>query len=93
MAKMKQHEWIAGRDMLEPALVLRIDDYGMEPLSRGQFVPPKRYDDNTKAIWPTVERAKEAAEWAVKQFGHQYAVFQMVAIVEHSTPPVQVTDV
>lgn len=91
--KHEIHEWLSSRHMDDAALVLRIDDYSMTPLTRGQFVPRMRFDDKQKAIWPSVERAHQAAEWAVKQFGHQYAVFKMVAIVEADRPPIKTTEV
>ena len=57
------HEWLNERAMTEPSLVLRIDDYSMTPLSRGQFVPRGiRHDDSQKAIWPNRELACKAAE-------------------------------
>jgi len=89
----KQHPWLAARGMDKPSIVLRIDDYHTRPLSRGQFVPGVRLDDKQKAIWPNQELAAMAAEWATKHFGHTYAVFTMVAIVEHEEPPLKVTPV
>jgi hypothetical protein len=87
-----RHEWIASRDMDSPHLVLRIDDYSMLSLQRGQFVPNcPRSDDSQKAIWPNAELAHHAAEWAAKKFGHVYGVFQMTAIVEQKEPPLQTT--
>lgn len=92
--KKKLHDWIEERSMETPSVVLRIDDYGKEPLSRGQFYPENhRYDDVCKAVWPTRERAIEAAEWAVKKFGKVYGVFTMVNIVQPREPEITVTDV
>jgi hypothetical protein len=94
MRKRKEaaHEWLAERAMTEPSIVLRIDDYSMTPLNRGQFVPCRqRFDDSVKAIWPNRELACRAAEWATKKFGHVYAVFTMVGIVEQAEPPLKVT--
>jgi hypothetical protein len=88
-----KHEWLATRAMDKPSIVLRIDDYNTLPLSRGQFTPNYRNDDSMKAIWPNQELAAHAAEWAAKKFGHQYAVFTMVAIVESAEPPLKVTAV
>ena len=86
------HKWITDRDMSQPALVLRIDDYGTHPLARGQFAPVNpRMDDSRKAIWPDWESAHRAAEWAVEKFGHVYGVFTMVEIVEHEQPPIKST--
>lgn len=94
MGRIKgQHEWLAEREMDKPSLVLRIDDYSTRPLNRGQFVPGLRNDDSQKAIWPNQELAAHAAEWAAKKFGHTYAVFTMVAIVEQAEPPLKVTAV
>jgi hypothetical protein len=89
--KEAAHEWLAERAMTAPSVVLRIDDYGMYPLARGQFVPGQRFDDKQKAIWPDKESACHAAEWAAKKFGHVYAVFTMVGIVEQAEPPLKVT--
>lgn len=84
------HEWVADRDIHEPHIVLRIDDYCMNPEQRGQFYPVnERRDDNQKAIWPNRELAIAAARWAVKQFGHQYGVFKMTTIVETAVVPVK----
>jgi hypothetical protein len=94
MSKAKQptHEWLVDRNMTEPSIVMRIDDYSMTPVSRGQFYPElSRFDDCQKAIWPNRERACRAAEWAAKKFGHVYAVFVMVGIVEQAEPPLKVT--
>jgi len=86
------HEWLEHRFTNSAHIVLRIDDYRDIPLERGQFVPrAPRSDDNVKAIWPTLELAGHAAEWAAKKFGHTYAVFTMVAIVEKAEPPVKIT--
>jgi hypothetical protein len=89
--KEAAHEWLAERAMTAPSVVLRIDDYSTYPLNRGQFVPHQRFDDNQKAIWPDKESACHAAEWAAKKFGHVYAVFTMVGIVEQAEPPLKVT--
>lgn len=91
--KPKKHEWLLERNMEMPSVVLRIDDYSMIPLTRGQFVPTFRPDDRMKAIWPTVEQAMNAARWAAQKFGHTYAVFTMGAIIEVQEPPVTVTPV
>jgi len=48
-------------------------------------------EDNNKAIWPNLDLAGHAAEWAAKKFGHTYAVFSMVAIVEQAEPPLKIT--
>lgn len=91
-SKEQKHEWLQERGMSEPSLVLRIDDYSLTPLNRGQFVPRlARCDDSQKAIWPNRERACQAAEWAAKKFGHVYAVFVMVGIVEQAEPPLKIT--
>jgi hypothetical protein len=91
--KKAVHEWLDARGMTEPALVLRIDDYCTTPLNRGQFIHGHRplRDDTVKAIWPSLEQACSAAEWATKKFGRQYAVFKMVGIVEKDEPPLKVT--
>lgn len=90
--KREIHEWLETRMADSAHVVLRIDDYNTLPLSRGQFVPRQaRSDDNVKAIWPSLELAGHAAEWAAKKFGHTYAVFSMVAIVEQAEPPLKVT--
>ena len=90
--KEAAHEWLAERAMTAPSVVLRIDDYSLTPTTRGQFYPEmQRFDDKQKAIWPDKESACHAAEWAAKKFGHVYAVFTMVGIVEQAEPPLKVT--
>lgn len=89
-----KHPWLEDRGMIEPSLVMRIDNYSNIPLNRGQFVPEVVYmpdASQTKAIWPTKELACGAAEWAAKKFGHTYAVFVMVGIVEQAEPPLKIT--
>ena len=91
-----QHDWLVDRGMTEPSLVMRIDNYSDMPLSRGQFVPEVVYPPDAthlKAIWPTKELACGAAEWAAKKFGHVYAVFTMIGIVEQAEPPLKITEV
>lgn len=92
--KKIQHPWIEDRKMVVPCLVLRIDDYSKIPMTRGQFYPEgSRYDDDQKAIWPNMELATRAAEWATKKFGHQYGVFAMFQIVEPAEAPIKHTKV
>jgi hypothetical protein len=88
-------EWLRERDALSPSLVLRIDDYpAVAQGDLGQFYPiMQRDDDKRKAIWPSEEKAVQAAHWAVKKFGHQYGIFRMVFIVEPFEAPVKVTEI
>lgn len=93
-SKEQRHPWLEHRNAPEPSLVLRIDNYSTQPQTRGQFYPELDYtpdDFNNKAIWPDRESACKAAEWATKKFGHQYAVFTMIGIVEQDHPPLKIT--
>lgn len=79
--------WLKQRGMQGAFCVLRLDDYAMTPLNRGQFVTEGgRLDDMRKAVWPTYEQAQGAAEWATNKFGHQYGVFKMITFVEPKEP-------
>lgn len=82
----KRHQWLKDHDTNIAFLVLRIDNYDTMPQSRGQFYPMGTVSEadkpGGKAIWPTQESAEAAAHWATNKFGHTYAVFKMIAIVE-----------
>lgn len=89
-----KHQWLADRAAESPSLVMRIDNYSCIPENRGQFMPKIHYPPDApqvKAIWPNRELACHAAEWAAKKFGHTYAVFTMIGIVEQDHPPLKIT--
>lgn len=88
----KKHQWFQERGVQAAFIVLRLDNYNTGTADRGQFYPAVRnFGDENKAIWPTRELALHAAEWATKKFGGVYGVFQITAIVEQKTTPIQIT--
>lgn len=94
--RKKLHQWLEDRELTEkPAMVLRVDNYETVPAMRGQFYPEGMVAEadkpGGKAIWPSYHDAFEAALWATKKFGHTYAVFQMITIVEPAEAPTKST--
>lgn len=90
----RRHPFLRERDAEGMWLVIRLDLYNVAKAARGQYYP-SRVDDadlpSNKALWPTGEQARLAAEWAAKEFGHVYGVFRMTQVVEREQPPVRVS--
>lgn len=94
----RKHQWLRERNAQGAFVVLRVDDYATHPSDRGQFYPANarsylEKQNGGSAIWPSYDKAEGAAKWATERFGHKYAVFQMVAFVEHVTAPIKVARV
>ena len=88
------HPVLEGRGAEGIWLVLRLDRYRTEPANRGQFYPTEVDEadlPSSKALWPSGELARHAADWAARQFGHQYGVFRLTQIVERQEAPVSVS--
>ena len=95
MARNTQHPFFKARTMKEGYVVNRIDDYFDHHVcgDRGGFHTPN-YGKKGGMLWPEYQLALNAAKHMVQQNpGHQYAVFKMVTIVEHSAPPINIIKV
>jgi hypothetical protein len=97
----RTHPVFATRGITEGWLIVNPERWDVRPNHRGGFVPvtPPGYrpvvtpDGPVGHLWPTREKAEECARALTQKYpGRSYLLFQAVAIVEPSAPPVTVTE-
>jgi hypothetical protein len=93
----KLHSFLKDREVKEFFIVCRIDDYSIMSNNRGGFCPSRgEYLGKGGYLWPTQQKAEEAAKYVLQKpenLGKQFGVFKLVGIVEQADVPIRVTKI